>query len=179
LNQKQVMGLGCGALSNAGFECVAVADNLGPFVLSDLSAQTMGSLKSVLSKAHISDIVDIKNPLDLTPMMNDLAYMEVINLVLNDPNVDVGVFGIVPLTPALNTLEAAPGHIENILAQNSIVQMLVKLRAESSKPWIVVVDAGEKYAPMVNALMAADIPVFSQMDHAMRLFGYYCSHTCQ
>ena len=175
LNQKPVKNLNCGALSNAGFECVAVADNLGPFTLSDLSSGTTDVLKSILKKARISEIVDINNPLDLTPMMNDQAYIDAIKAVLHDPSVGIGVFGIVPLTPALNSLEAGPGHKEDILSEQSIVQMLIKLKHESSKPWIVVVDGGQKYQAMVDALKKEQIPVFTKMDRAMRLFGLYCS----
>jgi len=173
LQGHSLKGNAIGAISNAGFECVAIADQLGPFELGSFSESTCEGLQACFEKARIGEIVDVHNPLDLTPMMNDAGYEYVMDALLADEQIDAGVFGIVPLTPALNSLQKADHHREDISDERSIVQRLARLKESSQKPFIVVVDAGEAYEPMRAELTRAGIPVFGKMDRAMRLFGIY------
>ncbi len=68
LRGKDRGGSRLGALSNAGFECVAAADNLGRLELASFCDATKARLAVAFAKAGIGDIVDVHNPLDLTPM---------------------------------------------------------------------------------------------------------------
>jgi hypothetical protein len=117
--------------------------------------------------------VGINNPLDLTPIMNDELYEEAVRAVLNDPDVDIGLVGCVPLTGALDTLPAAGRHAEDLTSDRSIVSRLGRLRRECRKPWIAVVDAGRMYDPMAAALTGLEIPTFRTADRALRLLSLW------
>jgi len=86
------------------------------------------------------------------------------------------VVGCVPLTPALVTLAAGPGHAEDLRAEGGIVARLLRLKREVAKPWVVVVDAGRLYDPMAHALEDGGIPTFRAGDRALRILGQYCRH---
>jgi len=157
-----------GALSNAGFECVLMADGTGALRLASPGGHTRAALQAVLERHRLADIVDVQHPLDVTPMMNDEGIAACVEALLADPDVDVGVVGIVPLTGALQTLPAHEGRDERLDAAEGIVARLAGLRRGQDKPFVVVVDAGAAYDPMAAALEAAGIPVFRTMDRAMR-----------
>ncbi|HKV08419.1 MAG TPA: acetate--CoA ligase family protein, partial [Thermoanaerobaculia bacterium] len=103
LHGRNPAGPRLGALSNAGFECVAIADNLGPFRLARFAPDTRRRLTDLLAAHRLATIVDVHNPLDVTPILNDAGYEDAARLVLEDPGVDLGVIGCVPLTGCLDT----------------------------------------------------------------------------
>lgn len=174
LDGKEVAGMRLGAVSNAGFECVAIADTLGGFTLPEFSAGTTAQLDDALRSARLDGIVAPQNPVDLTPITADAGYEAVVRAVLNDDAVDVAVVGCVPLTPALNTLPAAAGHDEDYTREDGVAWRLRRLREESSKAWVAVVDAGPLYDPLVEHLLAHGIPTFRSADRALRIFHTYC-----
>ena len=157
-----------GALSNAGFECVLMGDGIGALRLASLGAGTRAGLHAVLERHRLADIVDVQHPLDVTPMMGDEGVAACLEVLLADPDVDVGVVGLVPLTGALQTLPAHAGRDERLDAPEGIVARLAALRRGRAKPFVVVVDAGAAYDPLAAALEAAGIPAFRTMDRAMR-----------
>jgi acyl-CoA synthetase (NDP forming) len=171
---KVVKGWRLGALSNAGFECVAMADNLGNFRLASFEAATMIRLQGIFKEARIEQVVDLHNPIDLTPMTGDLAYEQAIRAVMEDGHVDAGIIGCVPLTVALNTLPPAPGHRDDLLREDSIVMRMARLNQEISKPWLVVIDSGPLYDPMARLLEERGIPTFRTADRALGLFNIFC-----
>ncbi len=168
-----VYGRRLGAVSNAGYECVAIADNLGELELSPLTDATRARLSTLLELSRLATVVDVHNPLDLTPITDDAGYEAAVRLVLEDDRVDVGVVGCVPATPALNTLSASPDHGEDIRREGSIAQRLVQVRRDSHKPWIAIVDAGPLYDPLVRALQRGGIPTFRAADRALRLLNVF------
>jgi acyl-CoA synthetase (NDP forming) len=172
---KHVAGWRLGAVSNAGFEGVTVADNLARFQLATLSDSTVRSLRSVFERARIDTIVDLRNPLDLTPMTADAEFEDAVSALVADPGVDVGVIGCVPLTPALNTLAAATGHREDVFAADSIARRLVEIYRRSRKAWVAVVDGGPLYDPMAHLLRSEGIPTFRTADRAVRLLEVFCA----
>jgi acyl-CoA synthetase (NDP forming) len=173
LEGRKPAGNRLGALSNAGFECVAMADSLGPFQLADLDEATCQRLAGLFRACRIDGIVSVQNPLDLTPIMNDELYEEAVKAVLLDPGVDVGLVGCVPLTAALNTLPAGDRHTEDMASGGSIVTRLGRLKQECDKPWVAVVDAGRMYDPMAAALTDLEIPTFRTADRALRLLSIW------
>lgn len=175
LGRRHVGGWSLAAVSNAGFECVAIADNLGRFTLPAFGPASDARLREVFVRCRIDQLVDVHNPIDLTPMAGDEAYAQVVRTLLDDPAADAVVVGIVPLTAAMNTLAAGAGHGEDFTAPDGIVAKLVALRRDEGKPWIVVVDAGALYDGMARALLAAGIPTFRSADRAMRLFSAFCA----
>jgi acyl-CoA synthetase (NDP forming) len=171
LTGKTLAGVRLAGLSNAGFECVAIADQLGDLRLTSWSEETQHTLEAWFQKARIGEIVDIHNPLDLTPMMNDHAYVGVMEALLADDQVDLAVFGIVPLTGALNTLAPGEGHLEDFRSESSVIAQLVRLWRESSKPFVVVLDGGVSYAGALAFLNEQGIPAFSKMDEALHVLN--------
>jgi len=174
LRGKKASGRRLGAVSNAGFECVALADNLGALRLGNFSAPTASRLEGIFAKAKISEIVDVHNPIDLTPSAGDEAYYESFRAVLDEPGVDCGIVGIVPLTPAMNTLAAGPdSRGEDYLRSDSLAVRYGALIAETSKPWVASVDAGYLYDPLAHELEARGVPVFRTSDRALRMLNLW------
>ncbi len=174
LRRKTVAGWRLGAVSNAGFECVAIADNLARFRLPELGTGTRERLSPILERGRVASIVGVNNPLDVTPMLADADFAAAVRAVLEDPGVDVGAVGCVPLTGALTTLAAGTGHGEDLTRQDSVVSRLTQLAAELPKAWVAVVDSGPLYDPMADLLQAARVPTFRTADRALRLFETFC-----
>lgn len=179
LRTRRVSGWRLGAVSNAGFECVAMADNLGAFRLSPFTRHTVERLQALVKLAHADSLVDVHNPLDVTPMTGDVTYDEIVRAVLMDAAVDVGVIGCVPMTPALNTVPLRPAKTlstdEPVFGADSIVTHLAAINGDTRKAWVAVVDAGRLYDPMAVRLEAAGIPTFRTADRALKLFEMFCA----
>ncbi|MEW6251195.1 MAG: acetate--CoA ligase family protein [Planctomycetota bacterium] len=164
--------LGC--VSNAGFETVGMADNVvGPdyrVEMAQLGETAKSRLTEVLAKYKLDALVNVRNPLDLTPMATDAAYEECVRVMLDSPEVDAVIASLVPLTPAMLTTP------EEISKAGSLVQRLPRLFAEARKPVVANIDSGSLYDPMVKALRAAGVPVFRSSDQAVRALGRYLTH---
>jgi len=171
LHGRSAPGPRLGAVTNAGFECVAIGDNLGPFELARFSGKTTARLAQILATRGIGGVVDIHNPLDLTPMADDATFEAVARAVLDDEAVDVGLISVVPFSVELQTLEAAAGSDEDVRAPGGVAAQLVGLWTTSSKPWVAVVDAGALYDPLVRILEDDGLPVFRTVDIAMHTLG--------
>jgi acyl-CoA synthetase (NDP forming) len=165
---RRVAGRRLGAISNAGFECVAIGDNAGLLELPRFDPASARRLADLLSSQGAGDIVDVHNPLDATPLADDAGFFAMAETVIESPVVDVGIVGAVPLTAALQTLEPGPDHDEDLHRPEAIAARLVDLWRRTSKAWVVVVDGGPLYDPFVNALEAGGIPVFRGADRATR-----------
>lgn len=174
LGDRRVGDLRLGAMSNAGFECVAIADHAGEFRLSDFAPETRTRLVALLDAAKLGAIVGVRNPLDVTPILGDSAFADAAEAILDDPGVDAGLIGCVPLSGALTTLPAGSGHAEDIRDVDSVVTRLGRL-AGHEKPWVAVVDAGPLFDPMARALDDAGVPTFRSADRALALFGRWCA----
>lgn len=173
LRDRPLAGLRIGAMSNAGYESVAFADNAGPFRFVLWSPATAERIGALFAESRLDRIMNVTNPLDVNPQMTDEPFVETARAILGDPGVDVGLIGCVPLTGALQTLPQGSAHAEDIDASDSIVSGLAELWRETQKPWAVVVDAGPLYDPMVDRLERAGIPVFRSGDRAIRLLGIW------
>ena len=125
-------------------------------------------LGRILEKYRLDTLVDVKNPFDITPMANDAAYAELVETILDADNVDALVVGIVPLTPALQTLPPSDAWRESIEAGDSICRLLPDVTARSSKPVLVVIDSGAIFDPMAELIQGRGLPVFRSGDRAMK-----------
>jgi acyl-CoA synthetase (NDP forming) len=161
-HDRPVGGAHVAVVSNAGFECVAAADNVGSLTFAEYSSATRSRLAEILHGADLAGVTGIGNPLDLTPMAGDATYAAAVEAVLDDPGVEIAVVGCLPFTPALRTMPEQVGW------KGSLPDRLAAL-ATHSTPWIAVVDGGRQYDPMADHLEAAGIPVVRAMDRAMRL----------
>jgi acyl-CoA synthetase (NDP forming) len=166
---RTVAGRGAGMVSNAGFECVAMADALGPLRRASLTDRTKARVRDALAGARLRGIVEPTNPLDLTPIAGDETFAAAVAALLADPGVDVGVVGCVPLTPALRTL---PGD-EDVGGPGGLAARLAELWLRTEKAWVMAVDGGPRYDPLVALLTAAGIPVLRRADRAMALLARY------
>ena len=146
-------------LSNAGFEAVGMADNLSRLSLGKLSAGTIGTMTDALKEGKLDTLVSASNPMDVTPSAGDKANIDCFRLMLEDNNVDVGVFSCIPMSPAIKSLAEE-------LGPDSMFNMIKDLYARTKKPFVVVVDSGELYDPACRSLKG--IPVFRESDRAIR-----------
>ena len=170
LEGRKAKGNRLGAVSNAGFECVAFADNLGGMKLASFSSETNVALGKVLNDAGISEIVDVHNPLDITPMGSDDAYDRSFRAALADENTDLGIVGIVPFTVRMNSLAADPAvHDEDVTRSDSIASRYGSLMEETDKPFVAVVDTGALYDPLCRLLEKRGVVVFRTADRALRM----------
>lgn len=172
LRGKTVAGNRLAAISNAGYETVGMADSIrsngAELELPAFGARTEEAIAKILADNRLEGLVDVQNPLDVTPMAGDTAYADMIVEVLTDPGIDAAVIGIVPLTPALQTLPRGKNHQESILDPDSIAQRLSHAASASDKPLVVVIDAGTLYEPFAETLKNAGLPVFRAADRAVR-----------
>jgi acyl-CoA synthetase (NDP forming) len=173
LRERRIDGLALGVVSNAGFECVATADELGPFDAATLQPGSERMIGELLASRRLDGVVGVGNPLDLTPNMDDEGFAAAAAVVLADPGVDAALVGCVPFTPSLNTLPAGVGHDEDLGREGSLPRRLIDLWRSTSKAWVAVVDGGARYHPMAASLEAAGIPTFRTADRALRLLGRY------
>ncbi len=172
LRGKTVRGNRLAALSNAGFEAVGMADAIEGdgfrLELASYSPATRERLQALLAEHRLDGLVDVKNPFDITPMANDAAYADLVGALLGDDAVDLAVVGIVPLTPALETLPPSDRWPESVEHEESVARRLPAVAAGSDKPVVVVVDSGELYDPLAETLEAGGLPVFRAADRAVR-----------
>ena len=177
LRDSTVTGNRLMAMSNAGFESVGMADAIQgddfELRLTSLTPETVTALQSSLQNHRLDGLVDVKNPFDVTPMATDAAYEELIRHLLADTNVDALVVGIVPLTPAMQTLPAGVIDHESVDDERSIANRLPALARESGTPVVAVVDSGRLFDPLTNRLEAGGVPTFRSADRAVRVLRRY------
>jgi acyl-CoA synthetase (NDP forming) len=166
LDGRTVGGNRVGAMTNAGFECVAIADAQDGLEMATFDTRTEVALASVLAGHGLGGVVDVHNPFDLTPMGDDCAFAEVAEAILASETVDIGLIGNVPFTARLRTLP-----VEDDAGPGSVAARLVELWGRTTKAWVAVVDAGSRYDRLARTLGAAGIPVFRTVDAAMRTLG--------
>jgi acyl-CoA synthetase (NDP forming) len=176
LSEKPASGRRVGLVSNAGFECVILADSLKNgygLYLAGLGAETKNKITALLKPMGIDRLQDVRNPLDLTPVADDTVFAGCVEALLGDENVDCAVVSPVPMTAALQTLAPAPAHGENIHDPKSIGRRLIEIFNTTLKPMVVNIDAGALYDPLADMLEAAGVPVFRRSDEALRFLAKY------
>ncbi len=176
LHHKTVAGNRIAAVSNAGFESVGVADNIegedSKIVMASYAEETKEKLFQILREARLDSLAEVKNPLDLTPMMTEAVFEAVVCALCDDPNLDAVIAGVTPLSPLLKTL---PTEMTAWTGEkNKVITECLSGQAErSSKPLVVVVDSGSLYDPLALAFEERALPVFRSGDQAVRTLGKY------
>ncbi len=174
LHGKKVGGRRIGVISNAGYETVGMADAiLGAryqLEIPELAKTTAGRIRKKLTEQRLDTLVNVRNPLDLTPMANEDAYEACARAMLEDDEIDAVVVAVVPLTPQLLTTP------EELRKGGSLVERLTMLLRESPKPLIAVIDSGAPYGMMAHALREGGVPTFGSCDQAVRSLGRYLCH---
>ncbi len=177
LDRRPSAGRRLGAATNAGSECVTIADHAGPLALARFSAATERLLGDLLVPAGITSVVDVRNPLDLTPIADAHTVCEAMRGILASDEVDAGILGLVPMTDTLDTLPPGEGHDEDLGRPGALADVVADLWRTTTKPWIAVVDAGSLYDPFRDRLTAAGIPVLGTADAATRALAAWCDAT--
>lgn len=171
LSGKNIRGPRVGMVSNAGFECVIMADNLkngAALSLAEFSSRTAGRIVDVLSPLGIDKLQDVHNPLDVTPVADDEVFCACAQAVIEDDGVDCAVISPVPLTAAMKTLAPSREHAESILDPGGFALGISQVVRATEKPVIVNIDAGKLYDPLAEILEQSGIPVFRRADEALR-----------
>jgi acyl-CoA synthetase (NDP forming) len=183
LGDRVVRGNRVGLVSNAGFECVIMADSLkgagGGLVLAEFTAATKARISAALSPLGIDKLQDVHNPLDVTPVGDDAAFSACAEAVLEDPNVDCAVISPVPMTAAMQTLAPSADYRESILDPASFAQRTIVLFRKTDKPFVVNIDAGKLYDPLCDLLEKEGIPVFRRSDEALRFLRTFVRHRAE
>ena len=174
LHGRQVRGVRIGAISNAGFETVGMADAIRgqryEIEIAELSPESTARLVAVLAEHGLERLVNARNPLDVTPMASEEVYEGALRVLLESDEVDAVVVGVVPLTAALKTVP------EELEVAGSLAERLPRVFAEADKPIVAVVDSGARYEPLRAALRRGGLPVFPSADQAVRSLGRYLCH---
>ena len=177
LSKKEVHGSRLAAVSNAGYEAVGIADNIMgddfSLELAEFSPDTVKVLTRCLDTHGLSGLVNVRNPLDVTPMAVASVYETVIQALLSDPGVDMVAAALVPLTPVIKTLPEHTRLHNDFSSKKGIVQRISRIAGKSTKPLIMVVDSGALYDPLARALQRAGLPVFRSADRAVHVLGRY------
>lgn len=171
LADRPAAGPRVGIISNAGFECSTVTDELGCLELARLDEAT----RAVLD-AELPPFAHRLNPVDATPMADTAAFAACCAAILGCPDVDAGLFSAVPVTGAMDTLPADPAgsHREDVAGADSLSSRLARVFAASAKPAVMVVDSGDLYQPLRRRLEEAGVPVFRKIDRAARALAAFC-----
>jgi len=179
LADKEIRGNRIALISNAGFECVTMADNLKndqEFVLATLTQKTLKRISGLLEKEGIHRLQDVRNPLDTTPVADDEVFADCVLAMLEDKNVDCAIVSPVPMTPSMQTLVPSRFHEENVYHPKSIVMRLIDVFHKTDKPFVVNIDAGDLFTPMVDCLEQAGVPTFRRSDIAVTFLRKYINN---
>lgn len=174
LHGKTVRGRRIGAISNAGYETVGMADAIVGaryrVEIAQLGEATTARIGEALERHRLQSLVNVRNPLDLTPMSSDEVYEASVRAMLDDDGVDAVVVSCVPMTPQMLT---AP---EEVARAESIAQRLPKIFHEATKPVVAVIDSGPPFDALADAIRSAGVPTFRSCDQAVRSLGRYLNH---
>lgn len=145
-------------VTNAGFESVNGSDLLGPGLPgAELAAPARAALEAMLARHELTGLVTPRLPLDLTPMADEAAFLDAVELLIAEAA--ALVVGLVPFTRRLDTSADGGAKLAAVLANLARVQ---------GKPIAVAVDSGPDYTAYRHAFAAAGLPVFDRVETALR-----------
>ena len=163
-------------MSNAGFESAGMADGVGGRLAADLKDEKLiGAMQAVLKESKLDGIVDVKNPLDVTPMAPDAAIGAAADLALGSDEFGAVVLSMVPLTPAMNTLPKGGGDYPDDLEKSFLKRTAERMKREG-KPLIFCVAAGALYDRYCEYALELGIPVFRSADRAVHIYRKYLEY---
>ena len=165
LHGKKVGGNRLGAMSGAGFEAVAMADNIESdsyaMQMGALADETVKKVEAILVAKKLDQLVEVRNPLDMNPGADDEAHLDISEAFLQDPNIDAVVVGLDPTAPSVRALEQSklrPGY--DLSDPKSTVHLMPPLADRHDKPLIGILDGGSLYDAMAARLMDAGVCCF-------------------
>ena len=171
LGGRRAAGARVGIFSNAGFECSVAADMLGALDLAPFSEETASKLRAALP----TDIIDVHNPVDATPLTNAVNYGKCLEAILADDAVDCLMAANVAPTPFMENLAAGEGHTEDIRHESSYPNVTIRVFKGTGKPMVACLNSGRLYDPAVQMIEDAGVPCFRKIDRAMRALDLFMS----
>jgi acyl-CoA synthetase (NDP forming) len=166
-------------MSNAGFEAAGMADSIAaPLAAGLIDAKLAEDMQKTLRDFKLDGIVDLKNPLDITPMAPDAAIGRITALALGSGEFGAVLLSMVPLTPAMNTLPKSGAAYPDDLERSFLKDTAERMRWES-KPLLFCVAAGSLYDPYCEYALGLGIPVFRSADRAARIYREYLKYVLQ
>jgi len=180
LHDKEITGFRVGALSPAGFETVGIADSLQSrdscLELKEFSSRTRAALAQLFDTAGLTDIMDIKNPLDLTPAAPDGVYTGAVSAMATDPDIDAVVTSLGSLAPATSDTPSITDPAGFTSGPDSASAQLPGIVRRATKPVVVFNDAGQAHEGINRQLRDRGIPVFRSCNQAMSLVARYSAY---
>jgi len=177
MHEKKINGNRLAVVSGAGFEAVGMADNIKgddyEMEMADFNKESVERLENLIRENGLDTLVDVKNPMDINPSANDKLHVDVVEIMAEDPGVDGIVVGIVPLSPAVNSLPKGLRKGESLTSENGIATLLPLAVRGIDKPVLGVVDGGKLYDPLVELLEKGGVPVFRSSDRAVAALAKY------
>ncbi len=177
LHGKRINGNRLAAVSGAGFEAVGMADNIQAedfsLRMATLGPDTTVKLENLVANKRLDALVEIKNPLDITPGADDATHVAAVQYLAEDPNIDAVVVGLDPLSPAMRTLARSEGRNDTIDDDQSIALLMPALTARLDKPVVGVIDGGRLYDPLADQMMEKNMAIFRSSDRAVQALAMY------
>ena len=180
LHDKEIRGNRVAAVSGAGFEAVGMADS----IQSDDYAMQLAAFQPAVRRSHPAG-PDRKPPGKTGQHPQSPGYQSRgrrpgsypnrRNSCRSDPDVDLVVVGLDPLSPA--TYSLAGDMRFSMDAENSLARTIPRLAADCDRPVIGVVDSGRLYDPLVETLEKGGLPVFRSSDLALAAAARLCGGT--
>jgi 3-hydroxypropionyl-CoA synthetase (ADP-forming) len=159
LHKKKPAGRRVAGVVNAGLDATMGADLLQCLKQATLQPETIEEIK----KLNTHGLVDVNTSfLDVTPMTDDVLYVQFIEAVLKDPGVDCMFVAIVPHIDNLKTMQ------NNYLDADAIAPLLANAARKYNKPITVSVNAGQHYQCIVQHLEENGLPVYADIRSAVR-----------
>lgn len=172
LNHKVISGNRLGAVSSAGYETVGMADSIQSddfaMRLAQINEQTIEKIRQILIAKGLNSLINVQNPLDITPGSDDEVLSLAAKALCEDSGVDAVVLSIIPMAPALSITTQNQG-----INEDGIIPMLKKLVKETETPIVCSVNAGKYYDEFIQKLGETDIPVFRSADTAVAALSHY------
>ncbi len=162
-------------ISNAGFESAGMADSISKSNAVVLNKDVEEKMRKTLKNHKLDSIVDVKNPMDVTPMCSDAALEELISAALSCDDIGSAVISMVPLTAAMHTLPKSdkwPDDMEN----KSFLKKL-SLINYPKKPVIFCVASGDLYNSYCDLAIAEGFVVFRSSDRAVRMLEKFMDYS--
>ena len=163
-------------ITNAGYEAVSSADLLGKYsenrksdLILSIDKTIACKLEKAINEHGLAGVVGISNPLDITPMANENAYVAMAK-VFCESNADVVIIGIVPLTDQLETFDMKNIRSKAVLLGNQLYDLAVK----HDKYVAVIVDSGPIFNDYRAAFKRVGLPVFNSTEETFSCILKIC-----
>ena len=177
LHSKVFNGNRVGAISGAGYETVGIADSIdiGDFSLemAKIQATTVERLSEILREKHLDALMEVRNPFDINPGADDETHLQCAEAIADDPNVDMVVVGLDPLSPVTRTLDKSAREGHDIHSEASLASIFPVFADACRKPVIGIVEGGPLFEPFAAKRMDQGVCVFRSTGRGVRALASY------